>query len=256
MSNYRGQLLALTKQLLPKGRAFLMNENSLKERVERALILSEERFVLASLSVLDSILPDNDNFTVYDAELWEQRLGLITNPLVSLADRKAAIIRKMNHPGDVLARQSADYIQGQLQLAGFDVYVHENLNGQTPQSLLILPLELGEMGGDAVEMGEIEMGDAESYYPDLFTFNEMGEFEMGEFEMGEIIYNNMCVNFIDEVSDSSFSIGSNYLCTFVIGGQNLGEFADIDVNRKNEFRQLILKLKPAQTVAYLFINYI
>ncbi len=256
MSNYRDQLLSLTKQLLPKGRAFLMNENSLKERVERALILSEERFVLASLSVLDSILPDNDNFTVYDAELWEQRLGLITNPLVSLADRKAAIIRKMNHPGDVLARQSADYIQSQLQLAGFDVYVHENLNGQTPQSLLILPLELGEMGGDAVEMGEIEMGDAQSYYPDLFTFNEMGEIEMGDHEMGEIIYNNMCVNFIDEVSDSSFSIGSNYLCTFVIGGQNLGEFADVDVNRKDEFRQLILKLKPTQTVAYLFINYI
>lgn len=256
MSNFKDQLLALTKQLLPKGRAFLMNENSLKERVEKALILSEERFVLDSLSVLDSILPDNDNFTVYDAELWEQRLGLITNPLVSLADRKAAIIRKMNHPGDILARQSRDYIESQLQLAGFNVFVHENLNGQTPQSLLILPLELGEMGGDNSEMGEIEMGSAETYYPDLFTFNEMGEFEMGGNEMGEIIYNDMCVNYIDSSMDASFNVGSNYLCTFVVGGQVLGEFADVDVNRKDELRQLILKLKPTQTVAYLFINYI
>lgn len=256
MSNIGDKLLRLTKQLLPKGRSFFIGENSMKERVERALLVSEEQFVLDSLSILDSILPDNDNFTVYDAELWEQRLGLISNPLVSLADRKLAIIRKMNHPGDILARQSADYIQGQLQLAGFNVYVHENLNGQSPQSILILPLGINEMGSDAEMDANFEMGNAETYYSGLFIYNEMGDFEMGGTEMGEVIYSNMVANSVDELPDQSFDLGNSYLCTFIIGGQTFGTFADVDVNRKDEFRQLILKLKPAQTVGLLFINYV
>lgn len=248
------KLLQITRQLLPSGRAFHINENSLKHRIESAFILSQERFYNDALSILDSILPDNDNFTADDATRWEQRLGLITNSLVPLADRKAAIIRKMNHPGNILARQSAGYIQDQLQLAGFNVFVHENLEGLSPESLLILPLELGEMGD--TEMDTIEMGDALSYYPDLFDDCEMGEPEMGELEMGEIAYNNLCVNYIDENLDSNFNVGQNYLCTFVIGGEEIGTFADVDSQRKNEFRQLILKLKPTQTVALLFINYI
>lgn len=250
----REQLLALTRQLLPTGRAMRISYGSLNEQVEKALILSEERLHADALGILDTILPDNDNFTTEDATRWEQRLGMITNESVSLPDRMAAIRRKMNHPGDILARQSAGYIQDQLQLAGFNVFIHENIPEQTPETVLILPLELGEMGEP--EMGEIEMGDATSYYPDLFTFSEMGEIEMGEAEMGGYYYNNLVANNLLEDMDSFFNVGDNYKCCFFVGGEILGTFAEVPVERKKEFRQLILKLKPVQTIGILFINYV
>ena len=225
----------------------------MKERVERALLVSEEQLVLDSLSILDSILPDNDNFTVYDAELWEQRLGLISNPLVSLADRKLAIIRKMNHPGDILARQSADYIQGQLQLAGFNVYVHENLNGQSPQSIIAnanAPFTLGSF-----QLNDQQLGDPFSVFDEFFDEVQLNDSQLGDFQLSENVFNNKVVNNIEAQKDVFFNYGSIER-TFVIGGQTFGTFADVDNQRELEFRQLILKLKPAQTVGFLLINYI
>jgi hypothetical protein len=62
-------------------------------------------------------------------------------------------------------------------------------------------------------------------------------------------------NYIDELEDEDFSIGSNYRSTFYIAGSTITTFATLDIARKNEFRQLVLQLKPAQTVAFLFINF-
>lgn len=253
MSN-KQRLLDLTRQLFPTGRAFRIPVNSVKEKFFNGLLESEKDAYKDGISILDSILPDNDNFTAQDATRWEQRLGMIDGSASTLTDRKAAIKRKMNHPGNILARQSWDYIQDQLQLAGFNVWVHENIPANTPESVIAAAIEeLGEMGDS--EMGVIEMGSALSYYPELFTFPEMGEIEMGGAEMDGITYNNMVVNDINEDVDSTFLVGMNYKCTFFIGGEILGTFADVPIERKEEFRQLILKLKPVQTVAILFINY-
>jgi hypothetical protein len=247
------QLLQLTRQLFPTGRAFRIPYGSIKESIEKAYIESEARAYNDAMSILDTILPDNDNFTAEDATRWEQRLGMITNESVSLEDRKSAIKRKMNHPGDILARQSWDYIQNSLQAAGFNVWIHPNLNGESPENILILPLDLGEMGEP--EMGEIEMGDAYSYFPEFFTAFEMGEPEMGEIEMGGYQYNLLVANGITQAEDAYFGIGDNYKCTFFVGGETLGTFASVPQNRELEFRQLLLKLKPAKTVGILFINY-
>jgi len=230
------KLLLVWRQLLPRGRAFHVNENSLKKRIESAMIKSQEKFYNDSLSVLDSILPDNDNFTADDATRWEQRLGLITNEDVPLPDRKAAIIRKMNHPGNILARQSAGYIQQQLQMAGFNVFVHENLDGLSPADVI----------------GPENTGIAE-HSPNV-EHMETG-MEHGNTQFGSVYYN--CVaNYIDESLDAYFDVGENMLCTFYIGGETFGTFTDVSEQRKNEFRQLILKLKPTQTVAFLLINYV
>jgi len=120
------KLIALTRQLYPTGRAFRVAVDSYKLRVHRALAISEDQAYNDALSTLNSALPDNEDFTEEDAAQWEHRLGLITNEAVLLDTRKAAIIRKMNHPGTVPARQHFTYLEGQLQAAGFDVYVHEN----------------------------------------------------------------------------------------------------------------------------------
>lgn len=253
MSSLLDKLYAFSVQLYPTGRAFRVFPGSVKSNLIKGLNQSSARFFEDATGILNSILPDNEFFTADDATRWEQRLGMIVNTDADLEDRKAAIIRKINHPGTILARQSAGYLQDQLQLAGFNVYVHENIPAQTPESVLFVP-DIGEMGEP--EMGEIEMGSALSYYADLFLFPEMGELEMGELEMGEIQYKNQIANSISEPVDQAFQTGQNYKCTFFIGGQIKGTFADVPQVRKDEFRQLILRIKPVQTVGYLLINYI
>lgn len=248
------KIMQLTRQLLPTGRAFRIPYGGVREAVERGLIKSEKQFHDDVVSILDSILPDNDNFTAYDATRWEQRLGLIANENLSLADRKSAILRKMNHPGDIIARQSADYIQAQLRLAGFDVYVHENLNQYSFEYIINLGLGAAEMG--EAEMGEAEMISARAYYPELFSDVEMGGIEMGSFEMGEVVFTNLIVNYLEPEKDAYFNVGSNNSCTFFVGGETFGTFADVLSTRETEFRQLILKLKPTQTVCGALINYI
>lgn len=229
------KLLKLTKQLYPTGRAFRVNEGSYKERLHKALIQSEARAYNDAVSIQDSSLPDNENFTEQDASQWEHRLGLITNDAVSLEDRMAAIRRKMNHPGTIPARQHYLYLEGQLQAAGFDVYVYENrfpdgLGGYTTKT----PGEFTGGSGNVVQYNDIQYGDA---------------------QYGTSTW-NLIVNNLDETLDQSFNIGSNLRSTFFIGGPYEGEFADVDENRKLEFRQLILKIKPVQTVGYLLVNYI
>ena len=71
-------------------------------------------------------------------------------------------------------------------------------------------------------------------------------------------YTNYIVNHVDPTREIFYDFGSNLKSTFFIGGQDLNDitklYTDIDSNRIEEFRQLILRLKPAQTKAFLFIN--
>lgn len=233
---FKERLISLTRQLYPTGRAFKMPKFGYLEKLHSALAESESQAYSDAVSILSSILPDNDNFTADDATDWERRLGLITNTSVSLADRKLAIIRKINHPGTIPARQNYLYLQGQLQLAGFDLYVYENrfpdgFGGYETENPLTVT---GGVGGLAYQHGD---------------------FQHGDFQHGSG-FGNVVANSIDEEEDLKFNVGDNLKSTFFIGGGPIGTFANVDVNRKKELRQLILKIKPVQTVAYLFVNYI
>jgi uncharacterized protein YmfQ (DUF2313 family) len=230
------KILALTRQLYPTGRAFKMPFNGFLEKLHIGLALSEARFYDDAISILGDILPDNANFGEDDATDWERRLGLITNISVPLADRKLAILRKINFPGVVPARQSHLFLQKQLQDAGFNVFVYENRFPDYPS-------------------GYVTKTPEELYAGSFITSINHGQFNHGQFNHGGV-YNNLIVNHIDESLDFGFSIGDNLRSTFFIGGATIGTYADVDVNRKNEFRQLILRVKPAQMVGFLFINYV
>jgi hypothetical protein len=252
MSSVEDKILVLSKQLYPTGRAFKMPAGGDFEALNKSLAKILAETYQDAVSTLNSILPDNDFFLEDDAINLERFFGLISNPLVSLSDRKKAIIRKMNAPGVNPAKGNYLYVQSQLRAAGFDVYVHENIPTQDPGNVIIA-VGYGMLG--EYELGEVELGDTYSYYSALFDFIELGECELGEFELGEYFYKNKVVNHIDEQADILFSIGDFTSC-FFIGGQVKGTFATVDINRKTEFRQLILKLKQTQLVAILFINYI
>jgi len=217
----------LARQLYPTGRAWYMNKNGTFDNLHKAINRSFVRVVQDSYLTLDSVFPDNDNFSENDATLWEYRLGLITNTSLDLETRKQIILRKMSYPGNVQARQHPLFIENQLQLAGFDVWVHENTQPyQTPSEIVALSIDATQHGG-ITQHG-------------LGTQHGAGGFE--------VIANLSTPN-------ESYSIGSNIWATFFIGGENLGDYANVPANRLQEFKELVLKLKPAHTVAYTFVNY-
>ena len=229
-------LLNLTKRFYPKGKAFRMPYGGFLEKTNEGLIVSENDVLTASISILDSLIPDNANFTVDDATDWERRLGLITNQTVSLADRKLAISRKMNHPGTIKARQHYLFLQRELRNAGFDVYVHENRFFDGANWISKAPSEI-----------------ISSSNP-VRAVHRSG-FRHGQLNHGQV-FNDKIANSVYADIDKVFNVGNNYKSTFFIGGITLGDFANVQQNRELEFRQLVLKIKPTQSVGYIFINYI
>lgn len=231
------KILQLSKSLYPRGRAFKIPEGSQLESLHIALGKSEVQAFNDASSVLYSILPDNSNFTVEDCRDWEHRLGMITNEAVSLSDRKSAIGRKISFPGVVKSRGHYLWLERQLRLAGFDVYVYENRFADYPSGYLTSPPEVVSVSTSFI---------------DNFDY---GEADYGEAEYGTI-YFNLIANSITQIGDRFFNVGDNLKSTFFIGGPTIGSFANVDVNREKEFRQLILRTKPVQTIGFLFINYI
>ena len=229
---YVDDILKLTKQLYPTGRAWWLNYQNTFYKFHEGLSYSESRAYSAANKILSSIIPDNDIFDEDDASNWERALGLFVQTSLLLADRKAAILRRMQHPGIIKARQHYLYLQGQLQDAGFDVYVNEN---------------------------RISNGDGTySIYNPIPSIH-------GEFNHGDNVHGNSGVsdytkiaNYIDEDSDSSFDFGdeTSLRATIFIGGENIGDRANVDILRKKEFRELILKIKPAQIAGFLLIDYV
>lgn len=228
-------LSELASQLYPTGRAFNMLEKSVFKKFHDAINVSFLRFINDSKSTLDSVFPDNDNFTEEDCNLWEYRFGIITNSLLDLETRRAAIYRRMSRGRNVQARQHVKYIEYQLQLAGFNVWVHENgfieggvLVHKRPQDILFIQPENVQHGGSVQHGIGVQHGGVNS----------------------EVIANSYKV-------DEEYSVGDDYLSkTFFIGGETLGTTAIVSENRKEEFRELVLKLKPAHLVAFTFINYL
>ncbi len=243
MLSIEDKLLKLVRQFYPTGRAFKVPVDGTLEKLHRAFGITQAQAYTDAIAILNAVLPDNDGFTTDDAADWERRLGMITNTLVSLTDRKLAIIRKLNAPGVNPAKGHYLYLQDQLQKAGFNVYVYENIFPDYPTGYITqTPYDV---------VAAISPTDAAT----LLTKIQYGDFQYGDSQYG-YRYNNIVANSIDENRDMAFNIGLNFRSTFFIGGNPIGSFANVDVARKIEFRQLILKTKPVQNIGYLFINYI
>lgn len=128
-------ILKLTKQLLPTGRAWRLPDSGVFKKMMYALGISEQRAYNFALGVLNRILPDNDSFTADDATQWERRLAINAGTgYIPLSTRKSSILRKMQFPGGFLNRQNYRYIEAQLQLAGYNVTITENYS-DLPTSL-------------------------------------------------------------------------------------------------------------------------
>lgn len=225
----------LALQLYPTGRAFYTKKGGFKDNFHLAINRSFIRLVNDAQATIDSTFPDNENFNEDDCALWEYRFGIVTNTSLPLKDRRDAIYRRMSRGRNVPARQHKNYIEYQLQTAGFDVYVFENvfIEGgvkvyKTPDEILATsPSDVQHGGTTQHGIGTQHGGGSSQIIANSFEPNE------------------------------SFSVSEeNLWSTFFIGGSVLGESAEIPSGRESEFRELVLKLKPAHLIAFTFLNYI
>lgn len=228
-------LSGLVRQLYPTGRAFLMKKGGYFDKFHQALDLSFVRLIQDGQYTLDGTIPDNPNFDEQDAALWEYRMGMVTNTSLTLEVRKEALYRRMGRSGWQAAKQNPLSIEYQLQLAGFDVFVHENRFYEGGEWVYKTPEEVGGFTSTVSQHGG--------------TSQHGDGFEHGG-TSAEIVANSV-------YPGEAYSVGGyeNLYATFFIGGAVLGEPATVDGRREREFRELILKLKPASTAAYIFINY-
>lgn len=225
----------LAMQLYPTGRAFNVMKDSFMDKLHSAINISFIRLMDDAKATIDSTIPDNENFTEEDCSLWEYRFGMVTNESLSVQTRRDALRRRMSRGKNIRARQHKDYIQYQLQQAGFNVFVHENgfwelgvLVHKRPQDILYIQPENVQHGGSTQHGIGVQHGGVNS----------------------EVIANSHKPNEIFSVDDE------NLFATFFLGGETLGQAAEVPENRQEEFRELVLKLKPANLVAFTFINYV
>lgn len=116
--------------LLPNGRAF--NSVADSEKYNEVLALQIDRILGWIQYFQDQLWYVNDNF---DPEPWEKRYDIDVPELASLEERRITVKSYMTFPQSN-NRLSIDYIQGQLDLAGFgDVIVSTNASG-TPTGKL------------------------------------------------------------------------------------------------------------------------
>lgn len=238
-------------------------EATIGKRLIDAKLKAFDDAYAALLGVTNSILPDNDDFDEIDAAKWEQTLRLLSN-ISDLEERKKRISQKLNYPNGVVERLNKDFIQEQLQAAGFNVYIIENRfwNGSEyeiidPDTLTdkISQLGIGELG--SVELGGTIAGvnytgiianfvdedlDGNFFESEVINPPQLGEQKLGTFELGGL-------------TSERLSREKQLQASFFVGGSSFPSFVNIDANRKDEFRQLLLKLKPMHTLGYLYINY-
>lgn len=225
----------LVSQLYPTGRAFYMPKDGVSDKTHFSINRSFIRLLQDADLTIDSVFPDNPNFSLEDCELWEYRFGMVSNPDLSVEERKSAIYRRMGRGQNVRARQHKNYLEKQLQLAGFNVFVHENgfIEGgvkvyKKPTDIVAFSLGAIQHGGDTQHGIGTQHGSGNS----------------------QIIANS-------HKPDEDYSVSDDKLwATFFIGGAILGEMVEIPQTREEEFRELVLKLKPAHLVAFTFINYV
>lgn len=230
-------LLGLVSNLYPTGRAFNFADKKKLRLIHEAFNLSFIDVISDSLFTIDSIIADNENCTAEDCSFLEYEYGLVTNELLPVAQRRKNILNKMAFPNNIKERQSASYIQEVLNSYGFDVGIYENIfDDGNGNKIHKLPTDINtsSTNEDTQHGFPTQHGDS--------TQHGSGGFE--------VIANSMY--------DEMYSFGGveNLWATFFIAGKNgLNTIAEIPKYRKSEFRELVLKLKPANTIAFLFINF-
>lgn len=200
------------KQLYPDGRAFLTSNGSNRAKVHNSI----DVVFLDYLEQLKSLVNGTIALNVIDAkevEFLENKYGVYFTDGLTLEQRINRIRARMTYPNGVVNRSSAAWIQHVLRSFGFDVKVYEN-EGISPEVL------------------------------DGFKKTQYGNSKYGNSNFGGYKFNVIANSMFE---NENYSFGGNLWATFFIRINT-----EIDSSRMREFRELVLKLKPAHLCCILF----
>ena len=205
--------------------------------------------------------PDNPVFDEDDTENWERVFGLSPADSMTLEERRQVIIAKQQYPNGVIDRGHWKFIQDQLQANGFDVYIHENRTVATTfitQCGLSQCSETTQCGSQNDPTEVFEAVEPDSSYTEICANFLEPELDATVFDSGGGTYCGFAQCGEDTQCSDPFSEDRNQQLsyTFFVSAETYPNKANIPLDRKDEFRELLLKLKPMHTAAFLFINYI
>jgi hypothetical protein len=200
-----------------------------------------QRYINAKLAQLEVVsnklenlllqkFADNDSFTIDDCVVWERVLGLKISNL-TLEQRKEIILKRQTNADILQYTNTKEYIQKVLQDNGFDLYVHEN-----------------------------RVWDGTKYVNKKFTATtyDTAYYDTDYYDDNGISYSEYVENYLEYADENTelFSNLGEYNECFIIGSSVENTYANLSVNKRIELRDLILKTKPTNTVAFLQINFI
>ena len=226
------------QHLLPRGRAWsLIAEKALRRFFVGLSGISKDVVEYNDLAYLDLFPPWTRRL-----DQWEQQFNL---PDVGLTDaeRRSRLLGAWRAVGG----QSPGYIQDTLRAAGFPVYVYDwfDDNGAARNPALVIRSD----GTVVVYAGELG---------DTLTPNwGRSRSNSGTQRRPEVIcwltaYSRTTEQTVEYSVSSDTDTWTHYI---YIGGETFGSVATLDPKRRDEFEELILSLKPAQTWVGVLVEY-
>lgn len=228
----------LLKQLSPNGRAFRMRPFGDFDKFADVHAKSFGRASVDISQVLDYLFPDNTRYNIETATEWMKVLGIFNSGSLTLEEMTAAIISRWLYPNNTTGSAYYYTISLAIQAAGFAAGVYENRFYEGGQWITKTPEQLWS------ELMSVA----------ICGVPMCGETECGTEYLGMPV--QRVVQYISEEQDSHFSISPNMRCTFfVASSDDISVKATLPLSRKDEFRQLLIQLKPIQAVGLAYINY-
>jgi uncharacterized protein YmfQ (DUF2313 family) len=217
-------IVKLKKQLLPTGRAFNVPTGGVFEKLLFSLSGEEISAYNAAMGILNEIIPDNSEFSTDEAARWEKILSISAAENDSLSNRKKVILRKMQFPGLAKGRQHKNYLEGQLRDANFNVRIYE-------------------------------YNDVKNYFKTVVHSATLPHSQ--RIRHGSLIipsYTGIIANYLDGSLETIVPASiENLRNVFWIAGETFNQFVTIPPYRVEEFRHIVLTIKPLHTVAFIRI---
>ena len=266
----------LIDKLLPTGRAWIQLPLKVQSAIFGGIADEFKKVRATALLVKDSNLPHE-----MDAQFipdWEKRFDLPQQDMLTEQERRDRLDTQWQQGG-----LTVQYLQAQLQGAGFEVYIKESwmlaqtsglgdiilgddvLEGNFYTGQAVTHCTTG-VRGDTI-LGDFTLDSSSHIGPPAQadpckTFAGEGA-TLGDFILGDDIplesnKAKFIVNHIDELLDPIDTCPINEeRCIFIFfiqGPGEFGDFANIPAARYSEFRELVLKFKRGPHWAACFLN--
>lgn len=210
------------KILYPTGAAFKTLQGSFRSKVHDGVDYALSDFFDIKDSFFNGLYPDNDLITIKEIDFLSYIYGLEYPSGTTFSQKKQLLLNRMNRSGAANYKQSAIYMQKVLNDFGFDVMVTENTSGNIPVELMTVNFiqhGINVQHGMGMQLGM-------KHLPVIANSQELRE-----------VY--------------SLGANNNWAAFFITGIGGLDQYIPVQDSRMREFRELVLRLKPAHTVAVL-----